>query len=456
VSDSSDPPLPTLGREGLPKSLLGLCQRLTEAGHRAWLVGGCVRDSLLAQLAGRSPPGEWITKDWDLATDATPEQVQRLFRRVIPTGIEHGTVTVLLPEFPVEVTTLRSERGYADGRRPDQIAFVDSIEDDLARRDFTVNAIAFEPLTAQIVDPFGGVTDLGRRLLRAVGDASRRFSEDGLRVLRAARFVATLEFELEPETARAITPSLGTYRKVSAERIRDEWNKLLAARAPSRGFDVMRRHGLLEITAPPLRALADHPMGDRLALAFVRVDAAPRGIEIRLAALLQDVDDDAARAADVADALLSSLRYSNAERKQVTRLVRHSALPLAEQLSDAELRRWLRHVGPDLLAQLGALARADLEARKTSSREQSTRAALERSGEALTTLLERARAELALQPPLSLSELAIDGKRLIAEAGYRPGRELGVVLESLLEKVIEDPAMNTPEQLLTLARTLRS
>lgn len=457
----TSPATPRLEREQLPPALLGLCQSLSDAGHHAWLVGGCVRDSLLAQLHGQTPPGTWITKDWDVASDATPEQVTRIFRRVIPTGIEHGTVTVLLQGMQVEVTTLRAERGYADGRRPDQIEFVRSIEDDLSRRDFTVNAIAFEALSATIIDPFDGTADLERRLLRAVGQASFRFSEDGLRVLRAARFVATLEFELESETARAIEPSLDSYRRVSAERIRDEWNKLLRARAPSRGFCVMREHGLLRITAPELSELAQQPneramTGDRLSLALARVDVCPAEPELRLAALLRDLHESGPEAADAADALLLRLRYSNAERKQVTRLIRQRGLQLVVAPTAAELRHWLRRVGPDLYQAVCRVERADLEARLASTADPEQHIALRERLSALATFAELAGAELAKRPPLTLSELAIDGKQLMSLAGFRPGRELGITLAALLEQVIENPELNTPQILLERARALRA
>jgi tRNA nucleotidyltransferase (CCA-adding enzyme) len=449
---------PNLGRGGLPPAVLELCQRLSEAGHRAWLVGGCVRDSMLSQLRGQSASRTWVAKDWDLATDATPDQVTRLFRRVVPTGIEHGTVTVFLQETPIEVTTLRADLGYGDGRRPDQIDFITSIEEDLARRDFTVNAMAFEPETEKLIDPFGGLRDLRERRLRAVGEPARRFAEDGLRVLRAARFVASLEFDLDAETALAIRPSLHTYRQVSAERIRDEWNKTLAARSPSRGFAVMHEHGLLEITAPELESLSTRQFGDESALtaALRRVDCCPRGTELRFAALLGDIREEPAAAADAADALLVRLRYSNAERKWVTRMIRHRALPLSVAPSAAELRRWLRQIGPDLLGDLCAIERADLNAHARLLGDRSEQHAdNDRKLSKLFELEQRARAELARRPALSLSELAIDGRQLMEQAGFRPGREIGTVLETLLEQVIEDPNLNTLEQLLERARSLR-
>ncbi len=439
-----------LSRDGLPRAVRELCERLSAAGHRAWVVGGSVRDSLLCQLRGEVTVAGWHAKDWDLATDARPEQITPLFRRVIPTGIEHGTVTVLLHGLELEVTTLRADRSYSDGRRPEQIDFVTSIDEDLARRDFSVNAVAFEPQTEQLIDPFGGIQDLGARRLRAVGEPARRFAEDGLRVLRAARFVATLEFELDPETAAAIRPSLDTYRRVSAERVRDEWNKALLARAPSLAFRVMHEHGLLEITAPDLDALASNPVGgaagDALSLAFSRMDSCPGEPLLRLAALLRDLDPEPAQAAVRVDELLVKLRYSNAERKHVTHLVRHRLPPRRELESGAAIRRWLRRIAPEHQAHAVELERAELGAR----------AAPEAELLALSRFAQRAADELAQHPPLSLSELAVDGKLLMAEAGFRPGRQIGTTLEALLERVLEDPSQNTRERLLDAARALKS
>jgi tRNA nucleotidyltransferase (CCA-adding enzyme) len=207
-------------------------------------VGGSVRDHIRAGLRGTPAPK---SGDWDLATDATPEEVTATFKKVIPTGIKHGTVTVLLDGGSFEVTTLRGERGHSDGRRPDEVFFIDDITLDLARRDFTVNAIAFDLRTGKIVDPYGGLDDLRAGLLRAVGAPIERFNEDGLRVLRAARFAATLEMKIEEETLAAIPETLGSFRLVSAERIRDEVMKALKAREPSRFLLIARETGLLNI-----------------------------------------------------------------------------------------------------------------------------------------------------------------------------------------------------------------
>jgi tRNA nucleotidyltransferase (CCA-adding enzyme) len=442
--------VPRLSRGPLPRAVLEVCERLGSAGYRAWVVGGSVRDSLLDQIFAGAPAETWRAKDWDLATDATPEQVTPLFRRVIPTGIDHGTVTVLLHGEELELTTLRAERDYRDGRRPEHVDFVRSIDEDLARRDFTVNAIAFEPNTETLVDPFDGLADLRARRLRAVGEAARRFAEDGLRVLRAARLVATLDFELDPETARAIAPSLDTYRRVSAERIRDEWNKALLAREPSRAFRVMHEHGMLAITAPEVEALAATggaalpAPGHAFSLALSRMDRCACEVELRLAGLLRDVHVEPGRAAEMADALLVRLRYSNAERKLVTHLIRHPVPPRDELGTPASVRRWLRRIGPELHQAACQLERAHLLARGAPAAEL----------DALAGFEQRAEGELAQHPPLSLSALAIDGKQLMEQAGFRPGRQIGVVLEALLERVLDDPSENEPARLLEHARAL--
>src|SRR5262245_52156251 len=188
----------------VPQDVFRIVDKLRQAGRYSWIVGGCVRDSLLGKPVA----------DWDVATEARPNELMKIFPRAIPTGLQHGTVTLVMGGHHYEVTTLRGETSYTDGRRPDAIHFVEEIESDLARRDFTTNAIAVDPESGTLIDPFGGRRDLDARLIRAVGDPLERFSEDGLRVLRAARFSATLEFELDPATFSAIEPTLGTYRKV--------------------------------------------------------------------------------------------------------------------------------------------------------------------------------------------------------------------------------------------------
>lgn len=401
--------------DAIPEPVLELCRVLHRANHRAWVVGGCIRDLL------RGHP----VSDWDLATTALPGEVQTIFRRTIPTGVEHGTVTVLFRGGSYEITTLRGEGAYSDGRRPDVVEFVRDIEDDLARRDFTVNAIAYDPLTTELVDPWGGLADLDARVIRAVGDPRERFGEDGLRVLRAARFCATLEFALDPATEAAIAPSLETFRLVSPERVHDEWKKLLRKSArPSLAFEVMKRTGILAVTCPELAAL-----DARWAATMARVDRAPPDAEVRLAALLLDVEVEGS-STEWADAWLRSMRCSNQERRRVQHLLRHGRVPDSRDLDDPALRRWLRDVGREELDAVLALGRAD--------------------GRDVDELERRARRELDAELVLTTRELPISGKDVMDVLSIRPGPVVGRVLEHLLDRVMDDPAVASRERLLSL------
>lgn len=432
--------------QSLPQAVRTIQSVLAGAGHRTWLVGGSLRDLLR---------GAHRAADWDLATDATPEQVQKSFKRVIPTGIQHGTVTVLIKKVGYEVTTLRGEGSYSDGRHPDSVHFVDDIELDLARRDFTINAIAYDLGRKCIVDPFGGIGDLERRVIRAVGDARERFTEDGLRVLRAARFAAVLEFEVAAETLEAIVPTIPSFKKVSAERVRDEWVKALSSPKPSRAFEIMRDHGLLEVTAP---ALCTPGREASLNLAFTTVDRAPGSLCVRMAALLHNVGPSPAprerpsvpdppiyarQSAQITRELLEALKFSNADRDRITALVRHQAVLDATRVSDATLRRWLMQVTPELTDDLFLLMVAIADARDEP---QGAKAVSEFQARVLTVL--------ASQPPLTLRDLALGGKDLIGELGVSPGRVIGDTLHQLLEIVLDDPDENERERLLVRAKGL--
>lgn len=448
----------------IPRGVLALCARLRERGHRAWIVGGCVRDLL------RGAP----VADWDVATDARPEEVMAAFGHVIPTGIQHGTVTVHLPERDgggsYEVTTLRGETTYSDGRRPDAVVFVDDIVADLARRDFTINAIALDPLRegdAAIIDPFDGRGDLRRKVLRAVGDPGLRFAEDGLRALRAARFVATLEFDLDEPTARAIRPALSTYRKVSAERVREEWVKALKARRPSRAFEVMREHGLLEVTAPELLPQVGCTQNkwhryDVWGHAMACVDACVGDPILRLAAFVHDVGKPKTRAfnektqdytfydhervgAELIDPVLQRLRFSNEERERVTHLVRHHLVCYDSSWTGAAVRRFIRRIGRERLADLYALKEADIRGKDLDA--VPDLAPLAELRVRVAEILERGEA-------LGTRDLAVGGRELMERLGMRPGPKMGMLLDRLLEDVLEEPSRNTAEWLLARAREL--
>ena len=441
----------------VPADALGICERLRQAGKRGWIVGGCVRDTLL---------GKPIS-DWDVATDALPNELMKLFPKAIPTGLQHGTVTIVMRGHHYEVTTLRGETTYSDGRRPDAVHFVDDIVADLARRDFTINAIAVDPSNGTLVDPFDGRKDLAAKTVRAVGKPIERFSEDGLRVLRAARFCATLEFDLDPDTFAAISPTLDTFRKVSAERVRDEWMKTMKAKTPSRAFEVMRTSGILGVSCPEMLEGVGMEQNKWHSLdvwnhAMTCMDACAGDPVLRIAALLHDVGKPRSRefsektkdwtfydhdkiGAEIALPIVSRLRFSNEERDRIVSLVRHHLFHY-DEWSDQAVRRWIKRVGPDRIEDLYRLNEADLRGKGPIFKEGDLAA--------LYALKAHVTKVLAEGAALSTRDLVIDGNVLMKELGLAPGRIIGQVLEALLEVVIVDPALNEREALLAKAREI--
>nr|MDA3947780.1 CCA tRNA nucleotidyltransferase [Spirochaeta sp.] len=268
----------------VPAPVRRMAQQFHDAGHEIYVVGGAVRDALLGLPVA----------DYDFATSATPEEVQRLFRRTIPTGIQHGTVTVLFEKHQFEVTTFRIDGQYSDHRRPEAVSFTRSLQEDLQRRDFTVNAIALDPATGEIVDPLNGRADLKEKTIRTVGDPRARFEEDALRMLRAVRFSVTLDFEIEAETIRGIRTLAPTLAHVAPERIRQELEKMMSAPRPSRGWRALDAYGLLGVIAPELtedrNRVHDTPeMPDVFSHLLQSCDCAPADDPIlRWAALLHD------------------------------------------------------------------------------------------------------------------------------------------------------------------------
>jgi tRNA nucleotidyltransferase (CCA-adding enzyme) len=342
---------------------------------------------------------------------------------------------------------------------------VDDIAADLARRDFTVNAIAVDPLDGKVIDPFDGRGDLARGLLRAVGDPRERFAEDGLRVLRAARFVATLELSLDAATEAAVGPTLDTFRKVAPERVRDEWVKTMSARQPSRAFEVMRRTGILGVTCPELLAGVGMEQNkwhsyDVWRHALECMDACTGDAILRIAALLHDVGKPSTRAwsdktgdftfydhdrvgAEIAEPIAARLRFSNDDRARIVSLVRHHLFHYSNEWTDAAVRRWIRRVGPPLMESLYALNEADVRAKGRD---------FEMDLAALTALKAHVAQVIADGAALSTRDLRVNGRDLIQELGLAPGRIIGELLDALLEAALDDPSTNERAALLVRAR----
>ncbi len=445
--------LRSLQSKHVPPPFLECLRALRDHGHRAYFVGGCVRDLL------RGVP----IADWDIATSARPEELLRLFPDAIPTGLKHGTVTVPTPSGPCEITTFRVESGYTDARRPDRVEFVTEVDADLARRDFTVNAIAWDPLERREEDPFGGRADLAAGVLRAVGDPRERFREDGLRPVRAARFAAALEFELEPETEAALGDARDQVARVAPERIREELLKMLRARRPSRGFEVLRRAGLLPIVLPELAACVAVPQNryhayDVYYHTLHVVDAAPPDKPaVRLAALFHDVGKPLTRVERHGDATfynhqfegerlaeqaMTRLRFSREATEEVAHLVRNHMFDYRPEWSDAAVRRFLQKVGTDHVADLFDLRIADNIGNGTKTG----------FPHYLEELRGRIEQILTARQALTLQDLKIDGGDVMRELGIAPGRKVGEILEKLLDEVLDDPGLNERGRLLRRVR----
>ncbi|HET7755244.1 MAG TPA: tRNA cytidylyltransferase [Anaeromyxobacteraceae bacterium] len=432
-----------LARAKFPAEVVEVLETLDRAGHRSWLVGGAVRDVLLRRRRAGS--------DFDVATPATPRQVMALFRKVIPTGIDHGTVTVLAGRSHVEVTTFRGEGEYRDGRRPSSVTFLTDIDGDLARRDFTMNAMAWDPIARELRDPFGGRDDLARGLIRAVGDPVQRFAEDGLRPFRAVRFAAQLGFALERLTERAIPGALTVTAKVSAERICEEISRLLLAPDAPRALVLMERTGLLALVFPGVAMLDRGSRSHAVAcVAAARPDRAiPGGVSplaLRLAALLHPLA--VAEPAEVVSRglrdVLTRLRFPSQVADDVAAIVREHGCFLSPSRetppdTDAAIRRWLSRVGPRHAPAVLALGAADARALPAKAA-RTAKAELQRRRARVTRVL-RAR------PPLTSAELELNGARVMAVLQIPPGPAVGDALKHLLDRVLEEPSLNTPAAL---------
>lgn len=451
----------TMKKLSVPSEVLELCDTLTKAGMQAYLVGGCVRDLLL----GREP------KDWDITTNATPEKIQELFEETFYENA-FGTVGVVLetdnPRLKVvEITPYRIEGKYTDARRPDEVRFSQRIEDDLRRRDFTVNAIAYDPTKGELIDLHGGQEDIQRKLIVAVGEPQERFKEDALRTLRAIRLSAELGFAIETKTATAIASDAPLLEKISRERVRDEFLRILESDNPMQALYVAQKFGVLKYIVPELEQAIGidqnqahaYDVFEHSLRALQHAADKKWGIQVRLAALLHDIGKPATRrwsdekkdwtfhghevvGARMAKTIMKDLRVPSEIAETVIALVRwHMFFSDPDAITLAAVRRTVRNVGQEHIKELLSLRMCD---RIGTGRPKEQPFRLRK----YMSMIDQ-----ALRDPISVSMLAIDGSRLM-ELGEAPGPRIGWILHALLEEVLDDPKKNTAEILEKRAQEL--
>lgn len=438
----------------LPESVKKIIETLEQAGYEAYAVGGCVRDSVL----GRKP------NDWDITTSARPLETKALFKRTVDTGLKHGTVTVLMDGEGYEVTTYRIDGEYEDGRHPKEVLFTSNLLEDLRRRDFTINAMAYNEKDG-MVDAFDGMGDMERKVIRCVGDAKERFCEDALRILRAVRFSAQLGFSIEEKTGEAVTHLAGNLAKISAERIQAEMIKLLVSPHPEE-LRTAWETGITAVILPEFDVLMEteqntphhrYTVGEHTlhALENVRADKV-----LRLAVLFHDMGKPQVRTVDetgrdhfkghpvyserIAEEVLHRWRLDNDTLNKVKRLVKYHDLRPA--LNQRSIRRMICKVGEDIFPMLLEVQRADILAQSSYEQEKKLYA-LKEAERIYREILEEGQC-------LSVKDLAVGGRDLIAD-GMKPGKELGQMLALLLDHVLEEPQHNTAEYLLGCSRRLR-
>ena len=442
---------PTALTLAVPKDVERVVDTLIANGHEAFVVGGCVRDA----LRGVDP------QDWDVATSARPEEIQRHFKRSLYTN-RFGTVVVSSGAHEIEVTTYRIEADYADHRRPEEVAFTESLHEDLARRDFTMNAMAWRPTPSggELVDPFHGRTDLDAKIVRAVGVPAERFAEDALRMLRAVRFATVLRMSIHPETAAAIEANAALAATLSGERIQQELNKILLADRPSTGIRLLSELGLLAVLCPELEIARTIPQDKAVAQdvfehSLITVDATPPDLVLRLAGLFHDVGKPETFADGhfhqhefvgeaIARRVLKRWKYPKDTVTEVAHLIRHHMFWYQSDWTGSAVRRFIRKVGLEVIPDLFALRRAD----NIGSGVKVPRMY------ALDDLWTRVQEEIDRSTAFSPRDLAIDGNDVMHELGIGPGPEVGRAISAVFERVLDDPDLNTRERLLPLVREL--
>jgi tRNA nucleotidyltransferase (CCA-adding enzyme) len=436
-----------------PKELLQIAKVFEQNNLQCFCVGGAVRDLLLKRLV----------TDFDIATDARPEEIRDLFKRTIPTGIKHGTVTILFGEHKFETTTFRIDGDYSDKRKPDSVVFTPSIEEDLKRRDFTINAIAYDLSKHKLFDPNHGQEDLKKKTIRAIGDPYSRFEEDALRLLRACRFAAQLDFTLEQKTFEAITGLSSNIKNVSQERIRDEFVKILKSDNPVSGFEYMKDSGLLAHVLPELdecRGINQRSLHcfDVYYHSLYTCEAAPKdNLILRLASLLHDIgkaktlalNEDGEptfynhekKSCEQSIEILKRLRFSTVEIKSVSHLILHHMFNYTSEWSDSAVRRFLNRVGADSVDDIIALRQAD---QAGACRKKYINGTLIEFQDRIDKVIEEKTA-------FTIADLAVNGKDIMILLDLKPGPIVGIILGYLLEAVLDDPEQNTKKRLLEIA-----
>jgi len=433
-----------------------ICTILLDNGFECYLVGGSVRD-LILQIP---------VYDYDFATNARPEQVMKLFKKVIPTGIKHGTVTVMMRHAQYEITTYRSDGNYTDGRHPDSVAFSDSLKEDVERRDFTINGLAYDVNNRVIIDYVGGMGDIEKKIIKTIGDPLQRFSEDGLRPYRACRLAAKLHFSINKKTLEAIPQVLDVASKISVERMRDEIKKMLESDKPSVGFEYMRVTGLLQLCFPELSQgfgmeQNKYHLYDIYYHSIYSCDAAPKDKPlIRLAALFHDIGKIATRreghdgdytfynheviGAKIARKIMRRLKFSNDEIEYVTNLILNHMFHYTQDWTDGAVRRFIRKVGLDNLQDLFILRLAD---RNGNGMRDGLPEPIKKLKKHIEKVIEKDNA-------FTVKDLDIDGYSIMDALHIKSGPIVGKILNELLEKVLDNPDLNNHETLLALAKDI--
>jgi len=437
----------------VPADVEKVVERLLDAGYDAYVVGGAVRDALL----GLDPHGTW-----DLTTNAKPEEIQKLFKRTLYNN-RFGTVVVKQGDHEIEVTTYRTETTYTDRRRPDSVAFTPSLDEDLARRDFTINAMAWRPprgdKPALLVDKFGGRKDLESRTLRAVGDPDERFKEDALRMLRAVRFATLLDLRIEPKTADAIRRNAALAASLSGERIQQEITKMLSAKRPSVAFEMLSSTGVLAVICPELEECKGTPQ-DKLVAENVyqhllaTLDAtAHDDLQLRLAGLFHDIgkpetfsDGHFHQHEFVGEAkareILRRWKFDKETVNEVTHLIRYHMFWYQTEWSGSAVRRFIRNVGLENIPALFALRRADNIGSGVRSPKMY----------ALDALWQRVQEEIEAATAFSKRDLKVNGNDIMDALGLQQGPIVGDIIDALFERVLDEPELNEREKLLELAK----